>query len=64
MVVKKTVRESNRALLGEKFLYIGNGSKNKCHSCQRGSRRGMVSKYKGNWFCSENCVVAFSNRKE
>lgn len=42
-----------RKLLGKKVYYIGNMV---CSACGRVQKRGMVSEYQGQYYCSESCV--------
>lgn len=43
--------------LGKRVRYIGLlNAKFTCHYCSRSFKRGMVSEYKDNLYCSEDCI--------
>lgn len=50
--------EQKRAVdLGKKVRYIGLlNAKFVCHFCTKSFKRGMVSEYKNNLYCSEDCI--------
>lgn len=54
---RKTQSETQRTLLGKRFLFVGNGNQRICETCGVGRKRGMMSSYEDKSFCNESCVV-------
>lgn len=68
-MANKTTRARNREgnkpqkiLVGKKVLYIGMlGQTTTCPQCNRSKRKGMVSLYNDQYYCSEDCVLKVAN---
>ena len=54
------VRQEQRARLGTRTMYAGM-VETSCKTCGARQRKGMVSVYKGERFCSEACVVEYAD---
>lgn len=55
--VKEDVKKIE--FLGKKVQYVGLlGARFSCTWCKRSFKKGMVSEFKGNLFCNEDCIKA------
>lgn len=52
----KVKREDARVMMGKKIRYIGVGGTLFRCSCGRTIKRGMVSEYQEQLYCSEDCI--------
>jgi hypothetical protein len=55
---KKIADPHARTLVGKKVMYIGDFT---CPVCGTKKRRGMLSLYKEQYYCTEDCVLRVAN---